>query len=312
MAETTIAPDIGVSDRELFEGAVADEPVQETPVEETPAEPGEQPRDEHGRFAAKPQTDEAQAPPAEVQQQPPTEQPQGDDAQVPSWRLREIREARDAAERRAQEREQELFTMRQQFQSLQQQFQQTQQPKQEPANWFENPDQALQQRVSPLEQQFSSFQQNTSTQFSRLQAMITHGAKEVQAMEAAIKDAMAKQHPEMPLLAAQMRVSPDPAEVAMQWYTRNKLLTETGGDLASYKQRILDEAMKDPTFQAKVIENARGQAAQPNGGRPPPINLPPSLNRTPGSGASQAPADDADGMSDAALYRFATAPGKRR
>jgi hypothetical protein len=309
MAEQTIAPPLEVSDSELFQGALADEPVTEQSAPEPQAEP-EQPRDEHGRFAPKPKVEEAQAPPAEVAQQAPTEPPQPDDAQVPSWRLREIREARDAAVQKAEEAARERYALQQQLQQMQNELAAVRKPKPEPVDFFQNPDEAIAQRLSPLDERFQQLEQSLKLRTSRVQAIAVHGAKQVQEMEAAVAKAMQSNHPEMPLLAAQMRASDDPAEVGMQWHTRNKLLQETGGDLTAYRQKILDEAMKSPEFQAKVIEAARGQAAQPNG-RPPPISLPPSLNKTPGSGASQPPDADND-MSDAALFKYAAAPARKR
>jgi hypothetical protein len=82
-------------------------------------------------------------------------------------------------------------------------------------------------------------------------------------------------------------------------------MKETGGDIAKFKDKILADAMKDPTFQAKVIEAARGQ---PPGTRPN-IQLPPSLNKTSGSSGSGADVTDAD-MSDRALFQHA-AGGRR-
>ena len=95
----------------------------------------------------------------------------------------------------------------------------------------------------------------------------------------------------------------------MQWYQDQKIRQETGGDLSAYRQKILDEAMKDPAFQAKVLESTRTQAqAAPSGN--PNIKLPPSISRLPGSGVSAAELDGGD-MTDASLFKYATAPGRR-
>ena len=37
-------------------------------------------------------------------------------------------------------------------------------------------------------------------------------------------------------------------------------MSQIGGDLNAYRQRVLDEAMKDPEFQKRVIEATRGAA----------------------------------------------------
>jgi hypothetical protein len=134
-------------------------------------------------------------------------------------------------------------------------------------------------------------------------AISLHGAKAVSEMEQAVEKAMSEGHPEMSSLAAQMRASSDPVSVAMKWHQGRRLWETTGGDPDAYKQRILDEAMKNPEFQAKVIEAARGQAPAQTGSRPN-IQLPPSLNKAAGSGTSTAAADDND-TSDRALFAHA-------
>ena len=95
----------------------------------------------------------------------------------------------------------------------------------------------------------------------------------------------------------------------MQWYQRDKLLKETGGDLTSYRTRIIEEALKDPATLAKAVELARGQASQVPPGSRPNVQLPPSINKATGSGVSNAVADD--DASDAATFRYAMAPGRR-
>jgi len=276
---------------------IADEPRTAT----------ERSRDELGRFAPVEQKPE----PVQAQQPAPVAQPQADDkdGQVPSWRLREIREARDAAEQRAQEAERRAYAFEQQMR----QFQTANKPKPEPVDFFANPDQALEQRIQPIQDEYAQRESALRLGFSKRFAQIEHGKEAVGEMEKAVQQAINQGHPDMHALSMRMQRSDDPVGEAMQWYKNQKLMSETGGDLVAYKQKLLDEAMKDPAFQAKVLEASRGAAqtaaAQP--GARPNIQLPPSLSKVPGSGVSAA-ADADNDMSDKALFKDAMAFKRRR
>jgi hypothetical protein len=298
---------VPIDDKGMLADIMADEPAQE-PAKEQPeqqaAEPErvEQPRymDELGRFVAK--TEDAKPEAVEqptVEEKPePTEQPKEDGGQVPSWRLRELREAREAAERRAEEVSRQAYAQQQQLAALQRQLADLQRPKQEPVDFFQNPDGAIDQRLSPIEERYARLESQMRLNTSRAIAIAMHGPKAVSEMEEAVEKASRENHPDIGLLAAQMRASEDPVNVAMQWHKRNRLMDVTGGDPEAYRQRVLDEAMKDPTFQAKVLEAARGQV-QPNSR--PNIQLPPSLSKVPGSAPDH---NDVD-MSDAGIFRDA-------
>lgn len=294
---------IDIDSSEMFRAAM-EEPTQEAPAEVIAEQP-EQPRDDKGRFAPK-QASEAEAAPI---QQPPVDQaqpePKDTDGQVPSWRLREVREAREEAERRAQESAQQSYALQAQLRAMQQELAAIKAPKQEPVDFFANPDQALQQRLSPMEEKFAKLESDVRLAVSRTAAIAMHGAQAVMDMERAIADAVAKNHPDMRGLAAQMRASEDPAGVAMEWHKRTKLWEVTGGDPDVYKNKVLDEALKNPEFLAKALEAARSQAGGQATSRPN-INLPPSLTKTPGSSTTNGAADDGD-MSDRALFRHAMA-----
>jgi hypothetical protein len=300
-----------MDDTELMNSAMANEPKQQPAVEERQPEPDNRPRDEHGRFAPKTEQEQPEEPVAAQQEAPAQpQQPTDDDksGHVPSWRLREVREAREAAERRAEQAERERMADRQQMAAMQRQLEQLQKPKQEPVDFFQNPDEAFQQRLSPIEERQAQFESRMRLNVSRAMAIATHGAPAVTEMEQAIDKASRENHPDIQALAAQMRASDDPVNVAMNWHKRSKLFEATGGDIDGYKAKLSDDLLKDPTFLAKALEAARTQAGQP--GTRPAINLPPSLNRAPGSGVSAAELD-ANDMSDASLYRHATTSGRR-
>jgi hypothetical protein len=292
---------IQVDDKELFQGAMAPEPTQEQKTERE--------RDEKGRFVAaekEAQPEAKQPEPQEqpkeaVQAQPEQAQEQKDEANVPSWRLREVREAREAAERRAEDSFRENANLQAQLRQMQEQLSKLNAPKQEPVDFFADPDKAISQHLSPIEQRLERAMQDMTLRVSRTAAIAQHGVDAVAEMEKSIADAMAKNNPEMAQLAAQMRASDDPAGIAMAWHKRTKLMEATGGDLDGYKSRLAEDLLKDPKFLEKALETARAQAGAQQSRTV--INLPPSLNRTPGSGNSQS-SDDGD-MSDQALFKHA-------
>jgi hypothetical protein len=301
---------VPMDDTGMLADLMSDAPEQEAPqVEVQPApepEPpkvDERPRDEQGRFAPK-------QPEPEVKAEAPTTEPEpkDDEGKVPSWRLRELREAREAAERRAEEASRQNYAFQEQMRTLQRRLDELQKPKQEPVDFFTNPDAAIEQRLTPMQQELQRVQSQALLNSSKALAIAEYGKDAVREMEAAIEAASRSNHPDMASLSARMQNSDHPVAIAMEWHQQKSLLEQTGGDIKAYRQRVLDEAMKDPTFQAKVLEAARGQAqAAPNAR--PNIQLPKSLNSVAGTGLSS-DADDND-MSDAGLFRQAMS-GPRR
>lgn len=292
-----------LNDKELFDQAIADTPA-ETPepqagTPEPEAKADETPRDEMGRFAPKstpipsdstiPQTSEA-----------PKEQPDNA-ANVPSWRLREVNEAREAAERRATENDQRARQFEQQLAEMRGQLQQQNQKPQEPVEWFSDPNAAFKQNITPLETQIQGLGSNLNLKVSRVLAVVEHGKEAVAEMEKAVEEQMRAGNPAMRTLAAQMNNADDPVGVAMQWHQREKLVKETGGDLTSYKSRMQDDLLKDPAFLAKALEAAKAQAS---GSKPNTlVQIPPSINR---ATSAASPHDDPGDLSDASLYAAAT------
>lgn len=295
---------IELDDTETFREAMAEEPKQTE---------GERPRDDKGRFVAAEKTAEPEAKAEVVQQPAQQEQPKEaaqapvetpaepkEEANVPSWRLREVREAREAAERRAEEVTRERYQLQAELQQMRQQLQTLQAPKQEPVDFFADPDKAINQHLTPIEQKLERFMQDMTVRASRTAAIAQHGADAVAEMEKAIQDAMAKNHPDMMALAAQMRSSDDPAGIAMAWHKRTKLMETTGGDLEAYKNKLKDELLKDPKFIESAIAAAKTQAGAQSSRTI--FNLPPSLNKAPGAGNSES--DDND-MSDKGIFKHA-------
>lgn len=289
-----------LSDKELFGEATSDSPPERVAVEQ---ESPERPRDEKGRFVARQEQEQPEPEPviqpAQEQQPEPQEK-----AEIPSWRLREMREERDAARREIEQERQRAWALQQQFQALQAQINQRNQQPQQPIDIFADPEAALQQRFQPLEQRLNSAEQRLILRASKAEAVAEFGKAAVAEMEDFVKQRAAAGDPQLQLLAAQMDRSDHPVGIAMEWYQRDKLARETGGDLKAYRQKLMDELLTDPDFQAKAIERARGQAQSQPQGRPN-IQLPPSINKA--TGANIAGPDDGDGS----VFSYAT-QGMRR
>ncbi len=302
---------VPMDDKELFSSAVSDEAIpkaeaapvpEETPAQEAEAltETAERARDANGRFVAKTETPQAE----QVQEQPPVEQQpqaaaQKEDAHVPSWRLREVNEAREAAERRLSESQAQLSQLQQQLNAPQRQSQQNQ----EPIDWYQDPNAALTQRFAPFEDRLQELSQATTIQNSELRALIFHGKDAVDEAKKSLSEGLRLRDPDVLALDAAATQSRDPWSLVMQWHQKSKLLKETGGNLDSYRQKILDDAMKDPQFVAKVMETARAQATGQTGAKQPVVQLPPSLNR---AASAASPHEDLGDLSDRSLYAAAT------
>lgn len=300
--------DLGISDQDMFRSAMADEP-KEQPQAEPKADATGRLHGQDGKYVEKPK--EAEAAPIQQQAEPTPEPPQPipdkDEAQVPSWRLRELREQREKAEERAREFELRSRQTEERLAALQRQWEQSQQPKQEPVDFFADPNAAFEQRLTPIESRFEQMASRLVLRASKAEAVATHGAAEVKEMEQAVGKAMQEGHPEMQSLSIQMRNSDDPVGLAMNWYKRDKLLKETGGDITNYRSKLETDLLKDPAFLAKALDAARAQAGQP--GKPNPVQIPPSLNKATGA-AGNGP-DDVGDMSDASLWAAAK-PTRRR
>lgn len=274
--------------------------VTQQPEPEVPE--GERARDESGRFVAKTEPEPAKVEPVQTEQPVLTKDEQ---AEIPSWRLREMREERDAARQNAEKATQDSYTLRQQMADMQRKLESFQTPKAEPVDFFQNPDEALSQRLAPVQSEIADFKRELRLEMSRELAVVKHGEPAVAEVETALQKAMQSNHPDIPSLSVQMRNSTNPVAVAFQWHQRNKLMESTGGNLDTYKAKVLEEAMKDPAFQAKVLEATRTQASA----RPSTVQIPPSLNKAAGS-ANSSDVDAAD-MSNESLFRHAMSSPRR-
>lgn len=286
-----------IDSSELFDAAVSDDPViqeAEAPVAEAEVV-AEQPRGPDGKFMPK-----AAEPEQPVQAETPEVK---DEGAVPPWRLREMREERDAERARAENAAREAAQFRSEMEALRRQVAQQSAPKPEPVDIFADPNAWAEQQLSPLEQRMQSLAANLTLRASRAENVAIYGRETVTAAEKAIGEAMQSQDPELSGLRAKMMASDDPVGVAVEWHKSRSLLKETGGDLNAYRAKALEDALNDPAFLQKALDRVKAQA---NNGQQKPrteINMPPRLSRIP---SAQSASDDDGDMSDGALFAHAT------
>lgn len=290
-----------INDQELFEQALDDGATEQVTEQAGTSETGTgeeagQARDEQGRFAAKQQTEQ-------VQQQAPEGQAaqtaaDGDDAHVPSWRMRELREERDAALRQSQDTEQRLMRQIAELQSRM--------PKQEPQqvpDVFEDPNRFLEHGVSQAVNPIKTEMVQLREFYSRREAVREFGQEKVDAAYQAIAAGMQSRDPEVVTTYQRAMQSMDPFGEIVRWHQQKTVFQQIGGNPDAWFEKQLEERMKDAAFAGSLLSKIQGNAAgQQAGGSRPTIKIPPSLNKV--ASAQGATADDND-MSDEALFAHA-------
>lgn len=281
-----------ITDKEILDSALTDELPEAEVVEQPQAEqPEGQPRDDHGRFAAR---QEAEQQP-EAQPEPQAQQPE---ANVPSWRLREERERAEAAERRFQEAQ---TNWQRQLEQLQTRLPQPEKPK--APDVFEDPNgflnHGVREAINPIQDQIGQLREF----YSRKEAIREHGQEKVTAAYNAIAQGMQNRDPEAQSVYQRAMASMDPFGEIVGWHQQKAVFSQIGNDPNAWFEKELERRMADPKFAAsqfeKIQQSARG-GQQPQGNNL--IQLPPSLNKVP---TAQSASDDDGDMSDGALFRHA-------
>lgn len=278
-------------DKELFASAFKDEVIDTPEVVEAP-EPV-QPRDEHGRFAPKaqeqdePVIDESQQ--QEPVQQQPEPKPQGG---VPSFRLKEEADARRAAEERATRLEQEMEALKRQVSTIAQPKKADEPPPPEP--WDPGYTEYVQQKaLEGVARQHEAI--------SRRFAIKEYGQENVQAACTALEQALATGDPAAKAEFDRLRGSEDPYEGIVQWHKRQQVFSTVGNDPNAWLEQQLEERLKDPAYQAQLLERIRGTAQQ---SQRPVTQLPPSLNKMTRAGSHPDDEDESEaGLLKSALRR---------
>jgi hypothetical protein len=291
------------NDKEMFDAAMAPEPVEEVSTG--------QPRDEAGRFAPKePEQIEAktevQAEPVQETSSHETAEPVkadagAEEANVPSWRVRELREERDAFKRQ----------LEQQAADFQRRMAQYSQPAPQPQpkpDLYENPDafvdHGVRQVVDPLRQEFGALKE----EFSKRDAIRTYGEEKVKAAYDAVANGINQRDPEVLAIYQRAMNTMDPYGTIVSWHQQKTVFGQIGSDPEAWFEKRLAERLKDPTFQAKQLQQIQ-TSVQPSTQRNI-VQLPPSLNKATGSNVTD-DETDANDMSSAGLFRHATAKRRR-
>ena len=330
MAEEQITVDF--DDKSLFQSALQDTPPAPSspdpaPTEALPASPapspqaappppaGDRPRDDRGRFTPV-QPDAAAAP------QPPPGQtspaPGPDEGTVPSWRLREEREQREAYASQLAERDRQLREVVAYVQQMQRQSQpqpQAPDPLLNPAEWNAYQGNAMQQLHQNVMHQLRTNQLESNLQLTRMERGPEH-------FDAAYNAFMRSAEGDV-AFARSIVNSPNPGAAMCDWYNRAMALETYGADPEAYFTRRVEQLLQDKSFLAKAIDAARNMTSQMGAqgvggvGRVPSnvTVIPPSLSTmrsgsTPESGVTNAAGEDL--MSDQMLFQAALAPNQHR
>jgi hypothetical protein len=288
------------TEQDIYDQAIGEqvENTPETPVEAPTEAKAERVRDEKGRFA--PATQEAPETVAVDQgAQPPVEsaateggKESQEGARVPSWRLAEESQRRRDAE-------QALNDLRNEMRQIQMQIQMQNRPMQQQeaapeVDIFADPQGFVQTIRSEYQRELQALRLENSLE----RADQRHGDVFRRAY-----DAFTNHITNTRDQATYQRVmmSGDPGKSLVDWYNHEELSKQLGGsDLQSFLEKQKQEWMKDPAYQAQVIEAFKAtQQAQPT---TKVTNLPPSLSKAP---AGQS-AHDGTINSMADVYKYAT------
>lgn len=277
---------------DLLDSAMTDEPVvtQEAATPQAEAQDAGQPRDEQGRFAVQQAEQSAaeQADPAQSQQPP-----QGF---VPSGRLREEREAREAAERRFQEAQAQW---QRELQQIRSQLPQPEQPK--APDVFEDPNgflnHGVRQAIDPIQSQIGQLREF----YSQREAVREHGADKVKAAYDWIAEGMRINDPARSSIYQRAMRSMDPYGEIVSEHQKSTIYSQIGNDPQAWFGKTLEERLTtDPNFAAELLQKIQGAVQGQNTpqGQNNIINVPPNLRRAPGARAGSAESGD---MSNASL-----------
>ena len=283
-----------LDDKELFSSAmtadeipeVKTEALAEAPAQEETPHQEERPRDEQGRFAKQVE------PEPEPKTSPQAEQAK-EEANVPSWRLREVREE---AERRVAETNAQW---QRQFEMLQRQNQ----PKPEPTpvpDMFENAPafakHYAQEVMSPLEKRLRAAEARLEAN-SRREASKEFGQETVKTAYSWLVNGMQSQDPNVFHTYNQAMQSDHPYETIVNAYQELSFVQQVraaGGPEKWREQQFAAQSQAQPQGNGRQASNGSSQGNS--------IKLPPSMRNLP---ASQVDGDDDSDMSDAAMFRQA-------
>lgn len=250
-----------IDEAALFDQAISDEP-EVTPEPEVVIEQPEKPE---GEVVA--ESDKTVEKPAVDDNAP----------QVPSWRVREINEEKRALAMENERLKAEMANWRRPAEPK---------PEVKAAEKPVRPDPLLDPDgyAAAIRQELRDEALNDRREESLIKAREANQPEFDEAYAAAQKAVD-------PALKARMQSSRDPGKTLLEWHRENKTEAEIGTDLTAYKQRLRDEALKDPEFRKTAMEAWKAEAQPQLNGRPR-VDLPPSLNGASRSNAALRASND--------------------
>lgn len=278
---------------DLLDSAMTDDSAvtQEAVTSQAEAQEAGQQRDEQGRFAAQ----QADTPVAE--QVDPAQSQQPPQGFVPSGRLREERELREAAERRFQEAQAQWQHELQQIRS------QLPKPEQKPApDVFEDPnaflDHGVRQAIDPIQNQIGQLREF----YSQREAVREHGADKVKAAYDWIAQGMQMNDPARASIYQRAMQSMDPFGEIVAEHQKSTVYSQIGNDPQAWFGKTLEERLaSDPKFAAELLQKIQGSVQgqnNPQGQGNNIINVPTNLRRAP---AARAGSEGSGDLSNASL-----------
>lgn len=265
----------GLTDDELLNDVLSDEPAEiPAPEQVEQIEEPKEPEEPKGEVEAGAE-DKPPIPPK------------------PEWRKQEDAERARSAEAELANERAEKAALKQRLEALERPAPKAEQPKTSRPDPLLDPDGYAKAIRDELREEALNDRRNESLQEA-------HDANPKAFDEAykAAQQAMAKGDV---TLAARMQASRNPGKTLMGWHKEQKDRAEVGDDLGAYKQRLRDEALKDPEFRKAAIEAWRAEElAQQTNGRPR-IDLAPSLNGA--SRANTSLKSNVEDVSDGELFQ---------
>jgi hypothetical protein len=269
---------IAETEQEIFDEALGQDPAEndaDTSLEEMDGEDVLDEDDTEGEDEENEETGGAEDSDTGEQEEetPPARQDDPRDRRgVPPGRLREVSDARRAAEAERDQARAEARELRARMDALEAQPQQRQDDRREQPevpDLFADPEARLNYERRQIAQEFETRRINAS--FS--DAEETHGDGFRTAFQALQRTGNAG-------LVSEIVNSNNPGKSLMKWHGRQSLAAEIGDDPAAYRQRVREELLQDPELRRQVITGARNDAMRGDGDGAPRTRtrLPPSLD----------------------------------
>ena len=261
------------------QGAQASEqPASTRPDLQQDAQASGQPRDPQGKFAPKPQGQQAQQ------------------HNVPLAELLKERDARQRLEAHAQELTRAVMDLQRRLDP-----QQAPQQPQGPETIFDDPRTYLDQNVmAPMRAEMQAYGMKVKDDMSRTQANRDYGGQEVNAALAQMQQV--RHTPQGQFVFNQIMASGHPYEELVKWNRTVQAQAAIGADPQAWLRQQQQTWAENEKVQEYVMQ-LRAKRLSAQKGNPPNVQLPPSLSSVRSSSGRM---DNGGDLSSSSLYDFAT------